>query len=505
MTAQPTVAPASVLATWAGLVRRRLHEPTFWAVQAGVLSITALHLAIEGLGLFRQAAAVESGLHHVPVVLYLVPIVYAGLRYGFEGSVLTGAWSLVLTLPNVFLWHRRGFAWTGELLYAALVLGVGGAVAVPVERERRQRERLEATGRRLALLHQVASALVSASPLDRVLPIVLERVREVLGLRAVVVVVRDPDHGGVEGWSVPEGVALAEGADRVEPSGVDAAGADGCVRAQLGPEPESVGVLVGAVEPGREPGREDEDLLRAVAAQIGVAIENDRLHRAERERLRSYVHEVTRAHEEERKHLARELHDTAAQDLVILQRGLDALAERLPPEAAQRVRELRSRAVDTLEGLRRLSRDLRPTVLDDLGLVPALEWLVADLERRTGIEARFRTSGAVRRLPAETEVALFRITQEALRNVERHAQARRVEVRVAFGDHEVRVEVRDDGCGFEVPAPLDRLALQGRLGLLGMRERAQLVGGTLAVRSAVGEGAEVAVTVPWSPPPTSGA
>lgn len=495
MTAHPAVAPASVLATWAGLLRRRLREPSFWAVQGGVLSITALHLAIEGLGLFRQATAIESGLHHVPVVLYLVPIVYAGLRYGFEGSVLTGAWSLVLTLPNIFLWHRSRFAWTGELLYASLVLGVGGAVAVPVERERRQRERLEATGRRLALLHGVASALVSTSPLDGVLPVVLERVREVLGLRVVSVVLGDPEGGRVERWSAPPGVAPAVGADGLDGPGVHGARADGRVLAPLGAGPESPGVLIALADPARGLGRDDEDLLRAVAAQIGVAVENDRLHRTEKERLRSYVHEVTRAQEEERKHLARELHDTAAQDLIILQRGLDALAEGLPPEQAEKVRELRSRAVDTLEGLRRLSRDLRPTVLDDLGLVPALEWLVADLERRTGIQARFRSSGTVRRLPAETEVALFRITQEALRNVERHAQARRVEVRVAFGDDEVRVDVEDDGRGFEVPEPLERLALQGRLGLLGMRERAQLVGGTLAVRSGVGRGAEVSATV----------
>ncbi len=499
MSARAATVPVSAVATWARLLRRRLREPAFWAVQAGVLSITALHLAIEGLGLFHQTGALESGLRHVPVVLYLVPIVYAGLRYGLEGSALTGAWSLMLTLPNVLLWHRRQLAWAWELLYVAIVLGVGAAVAAPVERERRQREQLAATGRRLALLHGVASALVSASPLDRVLPAVLERVREVLGLAAVSVVVRDPEGWGEARWTAPPDGAPVPGAEGPEGEGGPAPGPDGRLVAPLGGDPGIPGALVAVLDPARGAGRDDEDLLRAVAAQIGVALENDRLHRLEKEHLRSYVHEVTRVQEEERRHLARELHDTAAQDLVLLARGLDALAERLPPEPAARARELRARAAETLEGLRRLSRDLRPTVLDDLGLVPALEWVVADLTGRTGVDARFHLSGPARRLPAETELALFRVTQEALRNVERHAGARRVEVRVSFDDDRVRVEVEDDGAGFEVAEPLERLALEGKLGLLGMRERAQLVGGALTIRSRPGEGTAVTVTVPSGP------
>lgn len=487
---------ASAVATWARLLRRRLREPAFWAVQGGVVAITVLHLAIEAPELFDQAVVRESGLRHVPVVLYLLPIVYAGLRYGLEGSALTGAWSLALTIPNMLLWHRHQLAWAWELLYAAIVLGVGVAVAAPVERERRQRVQLEATGRRLTLLHGVASALVSASPLDRVLPAVLERVREVLGLAAVSVVVRDPAERGEQRWSAP---AMRGGGQGRGAADDLASGSDGRIVVPLGGDPGIPGALVAAPDPARPTERDDEDLLRAVAAQIGVALENERLHRLEKERLRSYVHEVTRVQDEERRHLSRELHDTAAQDLILLARGLDALAEQIPPELAARARELRARAEDTLEGLRRLSRDLRPTVLDDLGLVPALEWLVADLTGRAAIDARFHLSGSVRRLPAETEVALFRVVQQALRNVERHAGARRVEVRVTFGDAEVRIDVEDDGRGFDVAEPLERLALEGKLGLLGMRERAQLVGGSLAVRSRPGGGTTVTVTIPSGP------
>src|SRR3990170_1633605 len=169
---------------WARPLRRRLHEPAFWAIQAAVLSITGLHLAVEALDLFADRPAVASGLHHVPVILYLIPIVFAGLRYGFEGAVLTSGWALVLTLPNIFVWHSGSFMWASELLYVSVVVGIGVAVAAPVERERRQRERLVATSRRLALLNDVASALVSSVALERTLPAVLERLRDVLVLEA---------------------------------------------------------------------------------------------------------------------------------------------------------------------------------------------------------------------------------------------------------------------------------------------------------------------------------
>ncbi len=106
-TRPPAVAGAA--AVWAGRFRRRLREPAFWIVQAAVVSITVLHVAVEAFRLFASPPLLESGLHHVPVVLYLVPIVYAGLRYGFEGAVLTSAWCFLLTIPNVLVWHAREF------------------------------------------------------------------------------------------------------------------------------------------------------------------------------------------------------------------------------------------------------------------------------------------------------------------------------------------------------------------------------------------------------------
>lgn len=482
---------------WARMFRRRLREPSFWTIQAWVLGITLLHLAVEAFGQ-SFPEVLRSSLRHAPVMLYLIPIIYGGLRYGLEGSLLTGAWCFALTLPNILVWHRSDYAWLGELVSTALILGVAIAIALPVEQERRQRGRLIATGRRLALLHEVASGLVSPHPLPEVAPTILEHLRQVLGLRTIAVLLRDDGAAEGERWILPPGTDPPELDPHLVPDGVEDVirGPDGSVVASLGRGRAVSGALVAVPADPTAMSREDIELLRAVAAQIGVTADNERLQRMEREHLRSYVHEVTRAQEEERKRVARDLHDTVAQDMVLLARGLDELiGSETPPAGQEQLLTLRASAARALEALRRLGRDLRPTALDDLGLVPALEWLATEVEMRTGISTSFHVSGEIRRLPADVELALFRITQEALRNVERHAQARRASVRITFRDDDVELEVVDDGHGFQPPEPLDRLAVEGRLGLLGMRERAELVGGSLSIRSRSGEGTSVRTVV----------
>ena len=235
-------------------------------------------------------------------------------------------------------------------------------------------------------------------------------------------------------------------------------------------------------------------LLEAVANQLGVALDNVRyfrqaqqmvseLSRAQRA-LEDYVRLATDALEEERKRLARELHDDTIQTIVIAKAELDALAVEKPVSAAVRARLNKVDAMLTaaIDNVRRFSRDLRPSLLDDLGLVDAIDWLVGDLGARTGIDAQLRISGEPRRLDQKEELALFRIVQEALRNVERHAAASTVEVRIHFGE-DVRAAVVDDGRGFDTSEALDGQHSSTRLGLLGMRERAKLAGAALSIRS----------------------
>lgn len=212
--------------------------------------------------------------------------------------------------------------------------------------------------------------------------------------------------------------------------------------------------------------------------------------------LQEYVRLATDAQEEERKRLARELHDDTIQTLVIAKAELDALRARTPvPAAAQtRLQSVDGMLTTAIDAVRRFSRDLRPSLLDDLGLVHAIDWLVAELAARTGIKAQLRASGKPRRLAPNDEVALFRIVQEALRNVERHAAARHARVRLHFGEH-VRATITDNGTGFDTTPARNGRRTTG-LGLHGMRERAKLAHATLSIRSRPTTGTRVAVTLP---------
>ncbi len=216
------------------------------------------------------------------------------------------------------------------------------------------------------------------------------------------------------------------------------------------------------------------------------------------ENLRYYLEQLTRAQEEERKRIARELHDDTVQNLIVISRQLDKIASsdgELSEESPKHVANLKQQVEATLQGLRRFSHDLRPSVLDDLGLLPALELLASDLEKQ-GIATSFEVTGEARRLRPEVEVMLFRIAQEAVRNIWRHARASAAKLTIEFNDNEVRVSVSDNGKGFELPQRPGDLASLGKLGLAGMNERVRLVNGTLIVQSAPGKGTTVVAEVP---------
>ncbi|GAI55604.1 unnamed protein product, partial [marine sediment metagenome] len=168
-----------------------------------------------------------------------------------------------------------------------------------------------------------------------------------------------------------------------------------------------------------------------------------------KENLRFYLGQVTRAQEEERKRIARELHDDTSQALVVLSRQLDDLASssKLPKDKRLLLEDLRQQTNSIMEGVRRLSQDLRPPILDRLGLLPALEWLASNVSNNSGIAIEVKSQGAGRRLSAEVELLLFRITQEALSNVWRHSQATRAEVLVEFDRGKTRITVKDNGKG----------------------------------------------------------
>ncbi len=221
--------------------------------------------------------------------------------------------------------------------------------------------------------------------------------------------------------------------------------------------------------------------------------------RAYQEGMRDYIAAITRGQEEERKRLARELHDDTIQDLIALGHQVEMIQralERDPAAAARRLEELRASLHELIAEVRRFTRALRPIYLEDLGLLPALEMLVRDTAAKTGVEATFHVAGTPRRLPEELELTVYRIAQEALNNVAQHAAASRVDLRLRFAPEEVILEVVDDGVGFNAPEHPEALAREGHFGLVGMRERAALVGGKLELQTAPGQGTRVQVHLP---------
>jgi signal transduction histidine kinase len=489
---------------------QRLRERPFWIIQAGVLSVTALHLLAElwGEGLVE---GVHPALHHVPVILYLAPIAYASLRYGIEGAFLTGVWAAVLTVPNVVIFHPHDLEWLTELIYVAVVVAAGITMAVPVERERRQRRRAEATSRRLTLLNEIATLTLTAD-LQHTLDGTLASLVAVLDLEAACVATANPDdpaslsplarHPADSGAGAPVDLCLQQFSPLHETGQVLTIDA-GVIAVPFDtdlPDPSPsgrvTGVLAVQLDPARPRGPDDHQLLIGVANQLATAVANARLRDLEHDRVRSYARLVTWAQEEERKRISRELHDEAAQSLVAIRRDLDTLSAHTTGDGEPTLQRLRALTGQTLTGLRRFSHDLRPPVLDDLGPASALESLVADLRERSDLTVALTVTGHARRLPAETELALFRIAQSALHNAERHAHATHATVELAFHPDRVRLAVTDDGKGFQPPADLADLAHSGKLGLLGMHERARLVGGSLEVTSTPGHGTRIELESP---------
>jgi two-component system sensor histidine kinase UhpB len=220
------------------------------------------------------------------------------------------------------------------------------------------------------------------------------------------------------------------------------------------------------------------------------------LERIEEERRRS-GQLAMRAQEEERRRLARDLHDEVNQALTAILLRLEALAQGAPPEQAAEVAELKRLVNQAMGELLNLARQLRPSALDDHGLVPAIEAQLKRFSARTGIEVRLRTEGAPDELGEDVQTALYRITQEALTNVARHAGATVVEVDLEGDDGRAELRIRDDGAGFD-PGQVARNGTPDPgvgLGLSGMAERARLVGGELDLRSAPGSGTTVTLRV----------
>jgi two-component system sensor histidine kinase DegS len=214
--------------------------------------------------------------------------------------------------------------------------------------------------------------------------------------------------------------------------------------------------------------------------------------------LRYYLQQLTIAQEEERKYIARELHDDLAQILGSLSRQVDNLLRKknsFGPDEVAKLDEIQKLLKQGQQSMQVFIQNLRPSLLDDLGLIPALRSLTKNIENTEGISASFTVIGDERRLSGEVELSVFRIVQEALTNIKKHAQATEVNVSVVFSAMGIDLTVKDNGNGFTPPQDMGDLPRSGKLGLMGMKERVWLLGGKIRVNSVPGRGTTLLVHI----------
>jgi signal transduction histidine kinase len=262
------------------------------------------------------------------------------------------------------------------------------------------------------------------------------------------------------------------------------------------------GRLIGALNlaSGSPDAFEDEhlEIAQEFTSQLAVTIQQARLIEEVfqgRERARALSLRLVEVQEEERRALARELHDQIGQLLTSVKLGIELALPRTGEAVQKDLTETKGLVYDLIARVRRLSLNLRPPMLDDLGLIPALDWHIGRYAKQCDIKVDFRHTPVTGRMPEKLETAVFRIVQEALTNIARHAAVKEAVVRVWSGDGLLGVQVEDAGRGFDVERVM---AASGSSGLSGMRERAMLLGGTMTVESKPGAGTQLTVEFPLS-------
>jgi signal transduction histidine kinase len=255
--------------------------------------------------------------------------------------------------------------------------------------------------------------------------------------------------------------------------------------------------------------KDDTNLIQAVGDRMALAIERDELYsqlQKIKERYQKLTQNIVAAQEEERKRIARELHDETSQTLSGLTCSLQVLVEIAESSAGlndafiAQVKKAQSVAVRVGDEISRLMYELRPTLLDTLGLVPAIRQYAEDMLRPLGINVTLQCKGKLRAVPPEVEVGLFRIAQSSIGNIIKHANARNVMITLEYDADHVSLYIRDDGKGFDV-YKLEKVTPRGKgSGVFGMKERVELLGGHYSVKSMLGQGTTVSVKLPltWS-------
>ncbi len=403
-------------------------------------------------------------------------------------------------------------------------------VATNVTEQHQAEMALQQRNRELQALYNLASDLAQAVSVEEILTVAAEHVTSVLsapgGGGAAVLLDEEGEtftHGAAQGtaqalWTEAQrtnpaddpllramgtanGPVVLTGTEVQARGGVwGQTGAAGLVAVPVGQQP--IGALIMLCESRQATLTANVSLLSTFAQQISVAVKNARLLEQmtwARARLRQLTGQVVQAQEEERRRIARELHDEVGQALTGLKLNLAVLEGALPDQATalhEHLADSRALTESMMEEIRELALELRPPALDDLGLVPALRGYVERFIKRTGLDVTSDLDESTGRLPERMETALYRIIQEAMANIVRHAAARHVQVILRTDGDEVYVCVADDGRGFDPAHRLEAAVAEGRMGLLGIQERVALLRGRVKITAAPGRGTRVETWLP---------
>jgi len=470
-----------------------LRNPHLWIIVVLFVFLTVSHFTeiLSQTPLFAEIslpAVLELSRHSLERFLYLLLMLYAGWTLGIVGGTAVWLSSAVAMLLRTFLISPDFRDALLESL-ACLVIGALAIILMATYRQtKRQREKIRKTVKDMKLARQDyeelftnASDAIWVHNLEGVITLVNKTCEKLTGYP-----VSQLPGKNVREFLTPETLSIAGQVkdkllrgetmeQRYEQRLIKKDGSEAIM--QL-----TTRLIVGDGKP---------QAFHNMARDI---TEERRLQ----DNLQFYLRQVLQAQEEERKRLARELHDDSSQSILLLTHGIDNIASKAEKYSAQELRNQLGRLYElsqqTYQGIKHYAQALRPSILDDLGLMAAIKWLAEETQKLSGIEIQVNAD-IIPPLPPETQLVLFRIVQEALNNVHRHSGASEASATVECRGDEIRVTISDNGKGFKPPRQLSEFASQGKLGLTGMVERVQLIGGELKVTSQEGKGTTIMVKV----------
>lgn len=471
-----------------------LRNPHLWIIIGLFIFLTLSHITqllslIPFLDEISIPAALELSRHSLERLLYLLLILYAGWTLGIIGSAAVWLSSAVVMLLRTFFISPD---LRDSLLESVAILVIGALaimLMVAYRQNKRQRGKLRKTVKDMKLARQNyeelftnASDAIWVHNLEGNITLVNKACEKLTGYPVSELIGKN-----VLEFLTPEKLSIAR---QVKDKLLRGEAMEHRYEQRLAKKDgsEAIVQLATRIIIGDGKPQAFQNMARDITEE-----------RKLQDNLQFYLRQVLQAQEEERKRLARELHDDTSQQILLLTHGVDNIASKadhyLPKELGNELEKLYELSKQTYQGIKRYAQALRPGILDDLGLVPAIKWLAQELNNLAGIEVQVKI-GAIPSLTQETQLVLFRIVQESLNNVHRHSGASEASIMVECQGAEIRVTINDNGRGFKLPPQLSEFAGQGKLGLTGMAERARLIGGEIEVGSQIGKGTTIIVKAP---------